>query len=94
MNSLNTAATVEASGGLPPLAVSFKEACRLLGVGPSYMTKLIKESRIETLALGRRRLITYASLERLVGRAVPGKAVDLRIKQKPESAGSEPRAGT
>jgi excisionase family DNA binding protein len=93
MDARGVVTAIDPVSGLPPLAVSFKEACRLLGIGSTHMAKLINESQVETLSLGRRRLITYASLKRLVNRAAPGKAVDLRIKQKREMRDSEVRVG-
>ena len=49
-----------------PLAVSVREACRLIGVGNTTLWSLIKDGKLETKRIGRRRLIKYSSLERLI----------------------------
>jgi excisionase family DNA binding protein len=49
-----------------PLAVSVKMACKLVGVGNTTMWALIKNGRVKTVRIGRRRLIIYTSLERLL----------------------------
>ena len=49
-----------------PLAVSVKTASRLLGTGTTSMWRLIKDGSVETIRIGRRRLVTYRSLKRLV----------------------------
>jgi excisionase family DNA binding protein len=54
------------SGGLKPLAVPVNTASDLLGVGNTKMWELIKDGRVQTISIGRRRLVIYDSLERLV----------------------------
>jgi excisionase family DNA binding protein len=49
-----------------PLAVSVKTACRLLGIGNTKMWELIRNGRVQTAPLGRKRLVIYRSLERLL----------------------------
>jgi hypothetical protein len=49
-----------------PLAVSVKLACKLIGVGNTKMWELIKAGRVNTVSIGRRRLVLYASLESLL----------------------------
>jgi excisionase family DNA binding protein len=49
-----------------PLAVPVKTACKLLGVGNTTMWALIKDGRVKTTRIGRRRLVIYASLETLL----------------------------
>lgn len=49
------------------LAVSVKDAARALGVGRTTVYALLNEGKIETISVGRRRLIKTASLRRLVG---------------------------
>ena len=56
-------------GGARPLAVSVKTACQLVGIGNTTMWALIKEGRVKTIRIGRRRLIIYASLETLFSEA-------------------------
>jgi excisionase family DNA binding protein len=52
--------------GLRPLAVPVKVACELVGVGNTTMYELIKQKRVETTNIGKRRLILYRSLEALL----------------------------
>jgi excisionase family DNA binding protein len=49
-----------------PLAVSVKTACKLVGVGNTTMWALIKAGRVQTVSIGRRRLIIFSSLESLL----------------------------
>ena len=49
-----------------PLAVTVKTACNLLGVGNTTMWALIKSGRVTTISIGRRRLVTFGSLESLL----------------------------
>ena len=51
---------------MEPLAVSVKNACQLLGVGRTTMWALMKDGRVKTVRIGRRRLVIYASLEALL----------------------------
>jgi hypothetical protein len=52
---------------LKPLAVSVRTAAKLLGVGTTTMWGLVGSgSEVEVLRIGRRTLVTMASLERLV----------------------------
>jgi excisionase family DNA binding protein len=50
----------------PPLAVTVKTACQLVGVGNTTMWALIKAGRVKTVSIGRRRLVIYASLKSLL----------------------------
>jgi excisionase family DNA binding protein len=50
-----------------PLLVSVKEARRLIGVGNTRIYALINDGSIETVRVGKRRLIRYSSLQRLAG---------------------------
>jgi hypothetical protein len=49
-----------------PLAVTFPAARRLSGLGLTTLWRLAREHRIETVRVGRRTLITYRSLARLL----------------------------
>jgi len=49
------------------LYVSVAEACRLVGLGRTTMYELIGAGRIESITIGRRRLINSASLQSLGG---------------------------
>lgn len=48
------------------LTISIAEAVKTLGLGRTSIYKLIKEGRLETITIGRRRLIKTASIQRLL----------------------------
>ena len=49
-----------------PLAVTVKHACGLIDVGNTTMWGLIKSRRVETITVGRRRLVVFKSLQSLL----------------------------
>jgi excisionase family DNA binding protein len=49
-----------------PIAVTIPTARRISGLGNSTIWKLISEGRLDTVSVGRRRLILYDSLEKLL----------------------------
>jgi hypothetical protein len=49
-----------------PLAVTFATARQLSGLGLTSLWRLARERQIETVRVGRRTLITYRSLARLL----------------------------
>jgi len=51
-----------------PLAVPVKAARNSLGIGNTKMWELIKEGEVETIKIGRRTLVIFASLENLIAR--------------------------
>jgi hypothetical protein len=51
---------------LKPLTVSVKTARQLLDIGNSKMWELIAEGQVQTISIGRKRLVLYHSLEALV----------------------------
>jgi excisionase family DNA binding protein len=58
------------------LTVSIKHAADLIDVNKRTMWRLIADGRVETIKVGRRRLVLYSSLEELVqenARREPGK---------------------
>lgn len=55
-----------ASENLPPITVSVDEFQRLSGLGPTKTWALIKDGKLESVKIGRRRLITYESAQRLL----------------------------
>jgi excisionase family DNA binding protein len=61
--SLNFSATPLAAR---PLAVTVPSACRLIGRGNTKTWELIKQGRLKTIRVGRRRLVLYSSLEALI----------------------------
>lgn len=48
--------------------LSISDTAKVLGVGRSKLYALIKEGRLETVTVGRRRLVVAASIERFVER--------------------------
>lgn len=48
------------------LAVSVNEAARILGVGRTSLYSMIADGKVEARKLGRRTVITMASLRRLI----------------------------
>jgi hypothetical protein len=74
MSSLRPEITSHASGdGLEPLAVSPRQACRLLNVGITYLYGLINNNELESYLEGHARKITMKSIharqERLLAAA-------------------------
>jgi excisionase family DNA binding protein len=51
---------------LRPLAVSIAEGARLIGVSKRTVENYIKEKRIDSRKLGRRRVVLLSSLERFL----------------------------
>jgi len=49
-----------------PLAYSINDACKVLGIGRTYLYQLISEGRVRACKLGKRTLIPAASLNGLV----------------------------
>ncbi len=49
-----------------PIAVPINEGCRIGGFGRTTAYELIKDGKLQTVSIGRRRLIVYASLEALL----------------------------
>ncbi len=50
----------------PALLLKVEDAARLLGVGRTTLFELISQGRIQTVRVGRRRLVVRAGLERFV----------------------------
>lgn len=50
---------------MEPLAVSINSAAQALGVGRSSVYSLIKAGKLEAIKIGRRTLLTIASIKRL-----------------------------
>lgn len=49
-----------------PLAVTISSARKISGLGNTTIWKLIGENKLTTIKVGRRVLVTYASLEKLL----------------------------
>ncbi len=54
--------------GTRPISVTVATARKLIGVGNTKFYELIKNGDLETVRIGRRVLVTYRSLERLIDR--------------------------
>lgn len=59
-----------------PITVTVQEAQKLSGLGPSKLYDLISEGALEAITIGKRRLIGYESLRRLLTSGSP-------IRRKP-----------
>jgi excisionase family DNA binding protein len=66
MSIQSTGLSRHESSGTNPLAVPVKKACELIGVGNTTMYALIRDGRVKTTTIGRRRLVIYSSLEEVV----------------------------
>lgn len=49
-----------------PLTLTINDTARLLGIGRTHLYQLIRDGKIETISLGRRRLVKFASVRKLV----------------------------
>lgn len=64
---MDTTSSLEATvSSARPLAVRVSDATRLTGIGKTKLFELIADGTLETTSIGRRRLILYRSLERLI----------------------------
>lgn len=52
-----------------PKLISVSQACELIGLGRTKLYELLATRRLDSVAIGRRRLITAESLERLIDQA-------------------------
>ena len=57
----------------PPISVTLSEACRITGLGLSSIYAAIGSGTLDSVSVGKRRLVLYASLRRWieVGRSKP-----------------------
>jgi len=53
-----------------PLAVGVKTLCQILDIGNTKAWELIGTGRVESFSIGRKRLITYDSIEKLISSGV------------------------
>jgi excisionase family DNA binding protein len=88
MSSLRPEITSRASGdGLEPLAVSPRQACRLLNVGNTYLYELLKDNELESYWEGKSRKITTQSIrarhERQLAAAHGAEAVEQPRRRGP-----------
>ena len=54
---------------LEPITVTVKDACRVSGLGPTTVWRLISEEKLQTVKIGGRTLVTVASLKALLSPA-------------------------
>jgi excisionase family DNA binding protein len=52
-----------------PITVTVQDARRLLGLGNTSIWKLISAGKLQTVRIGKRRLILYESIEELIASA-------------------------
>jgi hypothetical protein len=57
----------------PPVSVTLQESCRLSGLGLSKIYAAISDGTLESVTIGKRRLVMYHSLRRMIeaGRSLP-----------------------
>jgi excisionase family DNA binding protein len=72
-----------------PIAVHVSEASRLSGLCITTVYALLKERRLESVRIGRRRLILVASLMKLL--APPEEAKPVTSSSKPKRGRGRPR---
>jgi excisionase family DNA binding protein len=54
---------------MEPVTVTITDACKALGCGRTLIYEMIADRRLESITLGRRRLVTTESIRRLVADA-------------------------
>jgi excisionase family DNA binding protein len=54
---------------MEPVAVTVTDACAAIGVGRTMLYQLLSERKLDSVTIGRRRLITTESIRRLVADA-------------------------
>jgi hypothetical protein len=69
-----------------PLAITIKTTGDVLGIGLTKTWELVKEGKLETIAIGTRRLVLFASIERLVE--------ELRVTQSARQLGAGTQKAT
>jgi excisionase family DNA binding protein len=52
--------------GIKPLALTVNKTAEITGLGVSTIWAMLKEGRLTSTSVGRRRLVHYASVERLL----------------------------
>ena len=59
---------------MEPVTLSIADACKALGIQRTKINQLLSEGRLDSMLIGRKRLITTASIKRLVENATQHKA--------------------
>ena len=49
-----------------PVSATIDDTCRIAGLGRTKIYELIAEGKLKAVAIGRRRLVIYASIEELI----------------------------
>lgn len=52
---------------MKPITLTISAACRCIGIGQTKLYELINDGSLDAVKLGRRTLVTTASIERLFG---------------------------
>lgn len=60
-----TSAPTSGARSITPFTISVKDALAMLGIGRTRFYELVAAGEIQTIKLGRRRLVQIASLQRL-----------------------------
>jgi excisionase family DNA binding protein len=55
---------------LKPVAATIHDTCHITGLGRTKVYELIGEGKLKAIAIGRRRLVLYSSIEELIHGAV------------------------
>jgi len=54
---------------MEPVTLTIADACKAIGCGRTLIYEMIADKRLDSITLGRRRLVTTASIRRLVANA-------------------------
>lgn len=55
---------------MEPVTVTVADACKAIGVGRTVLYELLAQRRLDSVTIGRRRLITTESIRRLISDSV------------------------
>jgi excisionase family DNA binding protein len=73
----------------PPLLVSQAEACRLLSIERTTLWRTIRRGDLQQVHLGRRALVTRASIDALIEKGGTGPAANVRTYGPPSHQTAE-----
>ena len=76
------------------ISASVSEFCQISGLGPSSVWKLLREGELQSIAVGRRRLILLASYHQFIERQRAGPPLDARRNKTVPPLGSTARPGS
>ena len=73
------------------LLLSAEQCAKLLGLGRTYIFRLLAEGRLESIAVGRRRLIPRAALDAFIARELADQADATSVQSDlfPAASGEE-----